>query len=324
MAQDSAYPLISVIFPVYNVEKWVEESLASVCSQTYENLEIIVVNDGSTDGSAAICSRMAETDHRVRLFDQDNMGLSGARNRGMNEANGEYLLFVDSDDVLCSEHVMLLYSCLVRHNVDIALTTMTDFAEHFDREMLQVGEEEVLSSTEAIEIMFYQGRFDSCAQSKLFKKGLWEGIEFPLSYLHEDLPTTYRVFQKTSSVAFFPSTSYGYRRNLNGINHSVTKEEKVKTLLLLDKMVDSFSAAQSDLTDAAVCLRQSFAFHLLLNATEDSIGDDSRRRIQKTIVENRVRVIRDNRARTKTRIASAATFLGWSATAMLFRLAKRG
>ena len=219
MAQDSAYPLISVIFPVYNVEKWVEESLASVCSQTYENLEIIVVNDGSTDGSGAICSRMAEADHRVRLFDQDNMGLSGARNRGMNEANGEYLLFVDSDDVLCSEHVMLLYSCLVRHNVDIAVTTMTDFAEHFDREMLQVGKEEVLSSTEAIEIMFYQGRFDSCAQSKLFKKGLWEGIEFPLSYLHEDLPTTYRVFQKTSSVAFFPSTSYGYRRNLNGIKH---------------------------------------------------------------------------------------------------------
>ena len=77
MAQDSAYPLISVIFPVYNVEKWVEESLASVCSQTYENLEIIVVNDGSTDGSAAICSRMAEADHRVRLFDQENMGLSG-------------------------------------------------------------------------------------------------------------------------------------------------------------------------------------------------------------------------------------------------------
>lgn len=317
-------PLISVIFPVCNVEEWVEESLASVCSQTYENLEIVVINDGSTDGSAAICSRMAEADHRIRLFDQANMGLSGARNRGMSEARGEYFLFVDSDDVLCREHVALLYDCLVRHSVDIALTTMTDFTDHFDRETLQVGEEEVLSPTEAIEIMFYQGRFDSCAQSKLFKKGLWEGVEFPLSYLHEDLPTTYRVFQRAAAVAFFPSTSYGYRRNLNGINHSVTKEEKVKTLRLLDEMVDAFSATQSDLTNAAVCLRQSFAFHLLLNATENSIEEDSRRRIQRTIVENRVRVIRDNRARAKTRIASAVTFLGWSAAALLFRLAKRG
>lgn len=322
--QNNTQSLISVIFPVYNVEEWLEESLESVCSQTYENLEIVVVDDGSTDGSSSVCRKFAANDDRILLVNQANGGLSAARNRGMREARGEYLLFVDSDDVLCPEHVELLYRCLVRHGADIAVTTMTSFSDCFDLEGLQVGEEESLSPDEAIEVMFYQGRFDSCAQSKLFKRRLWEGIEFPVSYLHEDLPTIYRVFEHASSVVFFPSTSYGYRRNPNGINHSVTREDKIKTLLLLDDVVESYSSDSSRLRDAAICLRQSFAFHLLLNAEEGSISADSRQLLQQSIADNRMAVIRNNRARLKTRVASIASFLGWRATMILFRLARRG
>lgn len=323
MIQDNIQPLISVIFPVYNVEEWVEESLESVCSQTYENLEIIVVNDGSTDGSAAICSRMAEIDHRIRLFDQENGGLSVARNTGLDNAQGEYVLFVDSDDVIHKKHIELLYSVIVETGADIAVTDMTRFTGAYEHLDLAVGVPKELMAIDAIKIMFYQKNFDSCAQSKLSKIRLWDGVRFPVGYLHEDLPTTYKLFLACDHVVYVPSSTYGYRWNYNGINLSPTSSRKVRTVDLLDDMVDDFKAHHPDLIDAAVCLRASFCFHLLLNCGDKYLSTADEQRLKRTILRDRRRVLLCPEARKKTRLALALSIFGWHATRVVFTWVKR-
>lgn len=323
MAQDSVYPLISIIFPVYNVEKWVEESLASVCSQTYKNLEIIVVNDGSTDSSAAICSRMAESDHRIRLLDQENGGLSAARNAGLDFAQGEYVLFIDSDDVVHKSHVELLYTALVEHGADIAVTDMTRFSGAYESLDLTVGASNGLTSKDAIKIMLYQKNFDSCAQSKLAKTQLWDGVRFPVGYLHEDLPTTYKLFLACDRVVYVPSSTYGYRWNYDGINLSPTSSQKVRTLDLLDEMVNDFEVHHPDLINAALCLRASFCFHLLLNCREGYLPAADEERLKCTILRDRRRVLLCTEARRKTRLALALSFFGWDVVYAAFALVKR-
>ena len=112
--------LISVIIPVYNVEKFLPYSLESVINQTYKNLEIIIINDGSTDGSKAICEQYAKNDKRIKLLSQKNQGLSAARNAGLNIVTGKYIGFVDSDDVISLEFYECLYKLLKETNSDIS------------------------------------------------------------------------------------------------------------------------------------------------------------------------------------------------------------
>lgn len=100
MGHLDSMPLVSVIIPVYNVEKYLARCLDSVVAQTYQNLEIILVNDGSTDASGEICRQYGQSDSRIRLFTQENQGLSAARNTGLDHMNGEYIVFVDSDDYI--------------------------------------------------------------------------------------------------------------------------------------------------------------------------------------------------------------------------------
>ena len=115
--------MISVIIPVYNVEKYLNECLNSVCSQTFENLEIILVDDGSTDDSSKICDEWSAKDSRVRVIHQLNAGLSEARNSGLKYCKGDYILYIDSDDSIEEDLVESLMNLIEKHNVDIAMCT---------------------------------------------------------------------------------------------------------------------------------------------------------------------------------------------------------
>ena len=316
----SSNPLISVIIPVYNVEKYVAECLESVCAQTYRKLEIIIVNDGSTDGSREICSGFIEKDSRIRIIDQENGGLSAARNTGLEAASGNYILFIDSDDVVSKNHIELLYSAIASQGTDIAITVMTPFEGSYTNPECVSNNVLRMSSSAAVREMLYQGSFDSCAQSKLYLSDLWEGIRFPVGYLHEDLPTTFKVVLRTPDVSYFDSNTYGYRRNQEGINWATTTSSKIKTLDLVDDMVIFLEGVDDELGRAARCLRTSFCFHLLLHATKSSISRLERKRLQDAIKNDRRIVLSDRNARPKTRIACALSYLGFSCVSLAFHV----
>lgn len=315
-------PLVSVVFPIYNVEEWVEESLESVVRQTYKNIEVIIIDDGSTDDSALICREFAYNDSRIRIITQTNSGLSAARNAGIDSAKGDFLLFVDSDDVLQEQHIEVLVNALIDNNAEIAITTMVPFRGVYQPQPV-LPRLDILTTESAIEEMFYQGVFDSCAQAKLAKKSLWEDVRFPVGYLHEDLPTTYKLFLKASKVVFVNSDTYGYRFNQSGINHAVTTDKKVETLELLDQAFDYFSLKNENLLPPCRCLRLSYCFHLLLNATESSISTSNRKLLYKRILCDRKAVLLDRKARKKTRLASLISYFGWNALFYVFKLVNK-
>lgn len=213
--------LVSVIVPVYNVEKYLARCIQSVCGQSYQGLEIILVDDGSKDKSGVICDEYAEQDGRIKVIHKENGGLGDARNAGVEKAEGKYLLFVDSDD--------RIHENLVRDTVETAEKNQADMVI-FD----YIGEEENGNLTDRFTFPFSVNRvievaeekeliMRSCsAVNKLIRRELWKesGFQFPKGRYYEDLATIPKVMTKTKKIVYLPEVYYYYLMRDGSIMHS--------------------------------------------------------------------------------------------------------
>ncbi|MEE4195052.1 MAG: glycosyltransferase [Anaerolineae bacterium] len=194
-------PLISVIIPVYNVELYLERCVNSILQQTYQNMEIILVDDGSTDRSGSICDQYQGKDHRIIVIHQTNGGLSAARNAGLKSASGELLTFIDSDDWVVETYLETLYRLLVENGADIAIGSYIK-TDSQDIQLVDTRDQIlVFSAYEALAQIY--GRFYVTmilAWGKLYRRSLFDGIEFPVGKIHEDQFITYRVLHKARKV----------------------------------------------------------------------------------------------------------------------------
>ncbi|KXT83400.1 glycosyltransferase family 2 protein [Streptococcus panodentis] len=208
--------LISVLIPVYNVEQYLAECVNSVRNQTYQNLEIILVNDGSTDASGQICRDLAAQDSRITVMDQENQGLSGARNTGLEAAGGAYVIFVDSDDWLPEQHVARLYEKLKEYDADIAIGHHCSFrpedatflyysTEHFEQ---LYKREEMIEEYPRRRMM--DGVFLS-AWGKLYKRDLFDAVRYPVGRVAEDAFTTYKLYLQAEKIIYLNEPLYYYR-----------------------------------------------------------------------------------------------------------------
>ena len=186
--------LVSVIIPVYKVEKYLERCVESVQKQTFQNLEIILVDDGSPDLCGAMCDEMAKTDPRIKVIHKNNGGLSDARNVGIEMASGNYIVFVDSDDWLDLDMIALLYRVLKKYNADIAECSYrnicTDRIEEETNCSAKVVEGDRIL---ALEAMLDWRWFKPVAWNKLYKRDVLGDIRYPKGKLHEDEYTTYKT-----------------------------------------------------------------------------------------------------------------------------------
>lgn len=209
---------ISVVVPVYNVEKQLKRCVDSLINQTYQDVEIILIDDGSTDSSGKLCDELALLDSRIKVIHQSNKGLSGARNSGLDIMSGKYVLFVDSDDYLATDAVEKLYYELLRNNADVMACGISyvwdgDFPEkRFTSECSGIW-----SGHESIIQMMRTNNICSVAWNKLYKASLWDNVRFPEGRLHEDEATTYKVLYKSKLVAYMPECLYKYYQRPNGI-----------------------------------------------------------------------------------------------------------
>ncbi|WP_295363468.1 glycosyltransferase family 2 protein [uncultured Succinivibrio sp.] len=217
--------LISVIVPIYKVEKYLGKCIESIIRQSYSNLEIILVDDGSPDRCGAICDEYARKDSRIKVIHQDNMGLSVARNTGLNIATGEYITFVDSDDWIDQNFIKLLLKSMLKSNAQIAVTSLLNVYEDGTTKSNTLILSEIrLSKTEGLACYLFNGYLTPCACGKLWKKNLWEGIRFPEGKLFEDQFTTYKVLEKADTIIFSPSNMYFYLKRPCSIGHSSFSE----------------------------------------------------------------------------------------------------
>lgn len=209
--------MISVIVPVYKVERYLRACVDSILAQTFSNFELILVDDGSPDECGSICEKYAEQDPRCRVIHQSNRGLSAARNAGIEAAHGDLITFVDSDDIVHPDYLRQLYNALTENGTDISVCDFVSFTDEPAFPGIR-GRERILSGREAVkEIVLHNRRSMITSWGKLYRKSLREGIRFPEGKIHEDEFTTYQLFYKAESVVMTSAGYYGYRQNPDGI-----------------------------------------------------------------------------------------------------------
>lgn len=173
-------PLISIIVPIYNVEKYLRRCVDSIFCQSYHNLEVWLVDDGSPDGCPAICDEYAQKDKRIHVIHKPNGGLSDARNVAIDVATGEYITFIDSDDYVTPDYVSTLYALIERYKAQMSIASWHIFPEGDTPTMPAVKVKEFkMDRNTALSNMFYQKGFDVSACVKMYHRSLFEGIRYP-------------------------------------------------------------------------------------------------------------------------------------------------
>ena len=209
---------ISVLIPLYNSEKYIACTLSSVVNQTWKELEIIIVDDGSTDSSAKIVESFQEEDSRIKLYSQKNMGIGYTRNRLLSLSSSSLILFVDSDDILPPNFISLLYEAKARNKAEIASARVVPFRNKPRKK--KGGKEEVYSGEEfLVEMTRPMGKF-CYSHSRLMDKALFLSLSFPEDKIFEDVVLMPKIVIRARSVVFVPEAQYNYRINRNGLSHS--------------------------------------------------------------------------------------------------------
>ena len=238
-------PLVSVIIPVYNVKPYLREALDSVIGQTYRRLEIIIVDDGSTDGSGDICDEYS-SDPRVTVIHQANGGLSNARNKGLTLAKGEYLCFIDSDDSYHKAFIEKLLNnaqstqaeiVVCKYNVqktaERLIVNKLDSVQKWPR--LASG---VYSRADALRFLV-EGILDVPVWNKLYKSNLWNDVRFPDGHNYEDIDTIYRVVDTSQTISMIEEVLYFYRDRFDSITHN-SSAQNTRDWMLAHSHLEAF------------------------------------------------------------------------------------
>ena len=230
--------MISIIVPVYNVESYLKECLESIRQQTFTDIEVILVNDGSTDGSREICERYCEKDIRFRLINQENQGQSVARNRGVKESVGQFIMFVDSDDVI-NTNVLEVLLPYMKTDVDIVECRMTRKKEEFflNKTSTIVFEG---NSKEAILncIAFKEVKY--CAFKKLYRREIVQKIPFLEGYIYEDVFTGINYLKHIRKIVVIDYIGYYYRVRANSTMTKSFNEKDLDIFKVGNQLIDSF------------------------------------------------------------------------------------
>ncbi|MGN1298843.1 MAG: glycosyltransferase [Candidatus Scatovivens sp.] len=245
---------ISIVVPIYNNEKVLESCLNSIVSQTYKNLEIILVNDGSTDNSKCICEDFKSKDNRIILINKENGGLSSARNAGIDIATGKYISFIDSDDYIINDFYEYLISILEKNNfpdiVQASFSRINVEKIKYTNEILEnenrILEEKVqtLSNIEALEKLYGPSLEEYVdfvvVWNKLYKMNLFDNIRFPIGRLHEDEYTTYKLLYNSKKIIKSNKKIYGYIQTSNSIMRTSISQKRIDDTLDAYENVYSF------------------------------------------------------------------------------------
>lgn len=231
-------PLVSVVVPIYNVELYLKECVDSILSQTYKNIEVILVDDESPDLCGKICDDYAAMDGRIKVVHKKNGGLSDARNAGMKVATGDLITFVDSDDYISKDFVKILFEAMSENNSDIAIANMKRTSRRDDKNTVIDWKVSSYKNEDALIRMLYGTPFGTSACGKLFKRSLFTGVEFPYGKFSEDLFTIYKTILKSENVTYVGFDGYFYYyRDEGSIVVSGYKEKHLEALDAIDDIV---------------------------------------------------------------------------------------
>lgn len=224
--------LVTIIIPVYNVEEYLEQCIESVCAQTYKNLEIILVDDGSTDKSAQICDRYALDDKRIKVIHQKNKGLSAARNKGLENAAGKYISFIDSDDAVALNYIETLYILIKKSGAQISACAYTRDISRLNTLAFpdfNISSKKLLKKWHGkykkIETVVWNKLYDRMIFKQTGPKNeFFDNKVFPEGFLHEDIYTSHLFIDNAEEIAVTGQRLYYYRTRNESISKTYTPQ----------------------------------------------------------------------------------------------------
>lgn len=248
--------LVSVIVPVYNVESYLKECVDSLIHQTYQNIEIILINDGSTDNSGQVCDQYCEIDKRISVIHKENGGQSDARNVGLDVAVGDYIMFVDSDDFVADNYVELMLATMVSEQADIVCCGFS-FTDEYGKVTVSVSNKAkaVISAEETLHLLIQDNNpIENYVWNKIYKRCYFDKEKFPIGRLYEDVATTYKILIKCNTVALIPNELYYYRLRPGSTVHEANMksiEDSVRVQLeRYQALSDTYPQLSLELTDS--------------------------------------------------------------------------
>ena len=308
---EGCLPLVSIIVPVYNVEKYIEKCLDSIINQTYNNLEIILVDDGSTDDSGLKCEQYSEIDDRIIVIHKKNGGLSDARNTALSVFTGEFVAFVDSDDYLDQEYIEYLYKLIVNNNADISVCQYTITYSTVSKKNRKTKETiKIFNRLSAIENTLYHKCIPVSAFGKLYKREIFDSIKYPYGYYYEDLAVIVYILNLCSKIVVSNQKKYYYIQRKDSIMNGKFSIEKMRKVKISKDHLHFIESNYPDLAPAA-------RFRLFLSALQtyriipfDSIHKDLLNEIWMIIISYRKEILHDEKVEFSYKIMALISYFG--------------
>ena len=305
-------PLISIVVPVYKVEEYIDRCIQSITNQTYENIEIILVDDGSPDNCGKICDSYAKKDKRIKVIHKENGGLSDARNAGIEKANGKYISFIDSDDYIEKDYIKILYKAIDQEDIDIAIGSHTVLYDTGAIIKKATGEEKILEPKEVLERILYDDNIDYSAWAKLYKMELFNEIRYPKGRVFEDAATTYRVIDISRKIAITSKPIYNYIIRSDSISNAKFSLKKMDLITSTEEMCNYIKEKYPTLESA--CNRR-LMWAYLSTLSQLAMCKDKYPREQKqmtTYIKNHgLEQLKDKRVPKRDKMGIVATMMGF-------------
>lgn len=305
--------LISIIIPIYNVEKYLKKCLDSIVNQTYKNIEIILVNDGSTDRSGEICDIYSNITDKIITIHQKNQGASIARNIGINKAKGKYITFVDGDDEVGNNYISYLYSLIKKNNTKMSIAAYTIISETGKKINLGKNFDEVIIDTETcLDRLLKEKGFTVSPCAKMYDKVLFENIKFPEGKLFEDNGTIYKLIMQCDKIAYGNESYYYYCRRDTSSTRSKFNLKKLELIELTDKMCDEIERSYPNLKNTLDKKRITVRFSILrmMNLREEKEINEKRVEIENYIKERKKQIMKNECMDKRDKMALISLMLG--------------
>lgn len=315
--------LITIVVPVYNIEKYISRCIKSIINQTYKNLEIILVDDGSKDNSGKICDEYQNKDNRIKVIHKINGGLSDARNVGIEHARGELIAFVDGDDYVEKEHIEYLYNMLMKSNADISVCQFNIMYEGSEKKSKKTKKDKqiVVNNVEALETMLYNKKFCNSACTKLYKKNLFNDIQFPKGKLYEDLGTTYKLIAKSKKLVYGNLQTYNYLINRkDSIINRKFDEKRMEAIKFADEILKFVNGKYPNIKNAAIARLYMECIFTIVQIDEEEKYRNNIKEIYKYLNMYRINILLNSKIQLKFKLFAIYSIFGIKAIKHLWNI----
>lgn len=317
--------LVSIAVSVYNGEKYLARCLDSLIRQKYNQIEIIIVDDGSTDASGIICDEYMKKDSRIRVIHQKNGGISAARNTGLEAAQGEYLVFCDADDIVTEYYVENLYRSIKNADADMSVCGYQYYKEG---DIIQKGfpynqdKIKIVDTKECLKRAFYQDQMYTTIWGKLFKKNIWKNLVFPVGRLYEDIPTMYQAIFDSKKVVIIENIDYYYAINEGSITQKPFSMREMDAIDFMDEVGERVNKEYPDLIHAY--RTRAYLLHaFIMFKIRPKEHIEVRKMLWSRMKSARKEVLSDRRVGKQSKMIALSSYLGYPLTYRLYRMVRK-